>query len=378
MEPVFDRVKGRQDAIENIGAMYSAGQLPLALVGHFVGCDPVEAFLGLASTGHLIRSCEGTHFEREVATSAIEANAAKGCVVDMATFHIVRRLTLEAVVTAVCGPIGVTQQTVSAIQEKLHELEDRINEPDLSLSWRDGRIARQIKTPEEKRAAHALIKADQEFIEKNAEVIVAEGSADVDGDWLALLDQFDIGLLDEVRAAQGSGRLLLCEDQFLRTAAQTQFSVPGTWLQPVLMKALKVGLLSLSAYMQAIVYLIDANVGFISVSPDLLMQSVRGVKGHALPESFEKLASRLGGKTADLASHSNVSLNAVVQLWSDESLSYTRRQAVAGRLMEMLIRQQPKDRIRAVLQSWVARAKQEGLENLAEYVVQWVRGHFIE
>jgi hypothetical protein len=95
---MLERVRERHDAIASVAAKYDNGMLPLSFVARLLGADPVSTALGLASSGHRLKVCEGTPAERAKAVRAIAENDRKGCIVDAVTLHFVRRLGLERAV----------------------------------------------------------------------------------------------------------------------------------------------------------------------------------------------------------------------------------------------------------------------------------------
>jgi hypothetical protein len=190
-----------------------------------------------------------------------------------------------------------------------------------------------------------------------------------------LIERFGSSFLDEVQAAQGSGRLLLCEDQLLRTLARLDFDVAGTWLQPVLMRALARKVITVAEYRDAIVHLIDARIEFISVSPELLVSAVTGTTGHAIPSAFERLASRLGGKKADMQSHFTVAIGATIRIWNDNKLSPTLQQATLGHLLERLTAERSTEDVRTIVAAFIQRSPQH---EFADYIFGWLSGHFID
>jgi hypothetical protein len=237
-EPMLERLRDRHDAVEQISKLYESGAMPLSLVGRSLGCDPVEAMLGLASTGRRIRVCEGSHLERDEAFAAIDANGAKGCVVDAVTLHVIRRLKIEGVVTAICGPIHIVDDAVLRLRQKIHELKERIDEPDMSVGYRDGQYFRTEITPDQKKGILKLLEADRIWLADNATIIPAEGSRDPSPDLRPLIERFGSAFLDEILAADGAGLMLLSEDRALRALSQATHVVPSAWLQAVLMRAL--------------------------------------------------------------------------------------------------------------------------------------------
>jgi hypothetical protein len=378
LEPVLERVRDRHDSIQEINKLYQAGTLPLALAARAVGCDPVEAMVGIASSGLSIRSCEGSHPERSMAFQAIRTNGAKGCIVDVATLHVIRRLKLEAAVVSVCGPLGIVESTVQHYQDRVRELEQRPDQADMSLSYRDGQYYRTEIGPDQKKQALALAEEDRDWLAANTTIIPAEGTRDPDATWRPLIDRFGSGFLDELRAAQGSGRLLLCEDQLLRQLAFLDFHVSGTWLQPVLMIALDRQIITPQQYLRVIVHLIDARIEFISVSADLLVSAIYDANGPTLPPTFETVASRLGGKRADLRSHVPVAVNAILRVWDDEAFPWTLRQAALGQFLERLTSERSNDDIVQIIGAFVESDRWRGSPmSIVTYIVGWLRGHFI-
>jgi len=372
-EPMLEKVRDRHDAIQEVQKLYEAGTMPLALVARSVGSDPIEVMVGLANSGLAIRVCEGTHPERAAAMAAINANKAKGCLVDAVTLHIIRRLKLERAVMKICGPIGIVEQTAVRVQQRIHELGERPEETEMSIAYRNGQYYRQETTPEEKKQALALAQEDRAWLAANTTVLPAEGKQDPGASWRPLIEHFGSSFLDEVRAAQGIGRLFLCEDQLLRTLARLDFDVPGTWLQPVLMRALAKKVITDAEYRDAIVQMIDVGIEFISISPELLLSAVVGTKGHSIPRAFERLASRLGGKKADMQSHLSVAIGAANRVWNDDALSRTLQQATLGHLLERLTTDRPIEDVRVIINSFVQRSPQ-----FANYILRWLRGHFID
>jgi hypothetical protein len=377
LQPMLDHVRMRHDAVQNVAKNYDKGRLPLALMARLVGTDPVSVFLGLIDSGHKILVCDGTHFEREGAFKTIQESGAKGCLVDAVTLHLIRRLNLENAVETICGPIGIVEGTAVRIQEEIHRLQDGIDKPHMSIFYRDGQYYRDEVTPERKKQALAVMEADQHWLVQHAQVIPARGTKDPSASWRMVEEKFGSHFLDEIRAAEGSGRMLLSEDHILRGLARSEFGVKGVWLQPVLMEALGAKIITDEEYQRAVLALIDANEEFISVNGVMLYRSLRGLSGHVLPTEFLKLANRLGGPKADL-SHIGVALEAVQLTWRDRLLSVTLQQAMLGELLQNLTKDRTLEGTRAVLEGVAAVAKHELRDpQVVRYVGDWLRGHFL-
>ena len=378
MDEVNTRLRERHDAIEHFSSLYDSGAIPLALTARALGSDTVATFLGLISSGHTIRVCEGTHPERDNAFSAIDGNAAKGCVLDPVTLHVVRRLNLEKAVTAVCGPIGIVNHTWFRIQREISEIEERINEPNLSLFWRDGQVFREEVTPEQKRAALDVLLADRNWIQKDVAVLPAQGTTDPGSELRKIIGRFGSDFVDEILAAQGTGRLLVCEDFALRTIARTEFDVKSSWLQPVMMKALATEAISSDEYLKAVLGFIASRFEFVSIDGGLLAQTIAGIRSMDLPKDFLTLASRLGGPKADLPSHVSVAARSIEACWNDDKKPEVLRQAMVGALLENLTKGQTIENVAAIIVGFVEFGRtvlKDGA--FIQYLNDWLRGHFI-
>jgi hypothetical protein len=88
---------------------------------------------------------------------------------------------------------------------------------------------------------------------------------------------------------------------------------------------------------------------------------------------FDKLASRLGGKKADMSSHFSVAFNTVDRIWNDLSLSQTLQQAMLGRLLERLITDRTMDEVKQIMGAFIER----GGNRFTSYIVDWLGGHFL-
>jgi len=377
LQPVLDRVRERHDTISSVASKYDEGMLPLSFVARLLGSDPVSTVLGLASSGNRIRVCDGTEFERRKALRSIAANSRRGCVVDAITFHFVRRLRLEQAVEAVCGPIGLVERSVSFTQQKIHELEASLDKPSMTVFYQDGQYFREEITPEQKNAALAIQRADRAWIAEHAQVIPAEGTKDLSAHSDKLLEALGESFFDEVRAAAGSGRILLSEDLPIRTLAEAEYGVQGCWLQVVLMVAVDRGQVTFREYVDAVLELIGANEEFISLTTDLLVYLLKSANGHSLPSGYCKAVSRLGGQKADLPSHVSLALGVVGRTWFDISLSPTLRFAIVGSLLENLILGRQRGELDLIIQSFDDLAVSINSTALRRYLRDWRRGHFL-
>lgn len=378
LRPIAERLQQRQDAIATITSHYEKGLIPLALAGQLIGIDSVEMMTGLSTHGSLIRVSQGNILERNSAFSAIEENQGRGCVLDYLTVHIALRLGVVDVVGKICGQIGIVDGTAQLYQKKIFELEQMIDEPTKALLLQDGQIYRTETPVAEKRAALDLLKSEAAWIQNNCKIIPAEGKRDLSGDLRGIARRFGSDVVDELQAAQGSGLLFVSEDFALRVIGRDEFGVPVAWLQPILMRAKKIGLLSGAGYGKAIVTMIDARFNFITIDTSDIVEAISDLREITLPRDFQTLVSGLGGKAADLGSHINVALKALAFIWQSKTIPDVAKLAIVGELLSNLVKERSMPEIQKILGAFV-RFGDLNLRDFRfrQYLVDWGRGHFL-
>jgi hypothetical protein len=144
------------------------------------------------------------------------------------------------------------------------------------------------------------------------------------------------------------------------------------------MVALDDGHITRDKYAEALAGFIDGKLDFISVDPLTLLETLKGSKSHSLPANFSKLACRLGGKKADMASHLGVAIRTIEASWRDEELTWTVRQAIVGTLLYELSKERPLAELAIVLRAFAQVGQQLGDPQFADYLTAWLRGHFIK
>jgi hypothetical protein len=286
---------------------YSKGQIPIAVLARTLGRDTVDTFVGLIESKRPILVCDGTQQERNAAFAAIDANDHKGCIVDAMTLQVVWSLNLKSAVESACGPIGIVESTLARVQEKILEIEQRINEPDMSLFVREGQVFREEISSEQKRQHLAKMQQQKDWIASAFEIIPSQGVRDPSSAFRNLGRTFGQSLSDDLLAAQGASRLFVSEDRMMRLLAITEFGVGASWLQPILMKAEQSGSLSRADYNNAILTFVKSGFDFISMDAGLLVWTLHATKGATLPNDFVLCVKRVGGLKADLKSHIGLS-----------------------------------------------------------------------
>lgn len=370
---VLEDVKGRHDQVQAVFDLLAEKQAPIHVAASMLGADVIDVRYGLRDAGRMHRVCTGTHQERGKAIEAIQVNEARGCVIDALTLDLIRRLKIENVVREACGPIGVTGSTRDLYWRRLHEMKE-VGEPSTTLYWKDGQYVRYEPTQEEWNTALELREADLNWIDKYTTIIPAEGAADPPVNLRQLNDLIGLDFLDDMLAAQGSERILLCQDQSYRILAEQSLGVTGTWLQPLLMLARDQGILSSKEYNDAVIRLVDIGDHFISVDGGLLLEAARGQEDSLA--SFRLVTERLGGAEADIVSHIRVAVGFLGIVWTEEPHE-TETAKQTSLLLDNLLRGRRDWRNVVATVRWLFNWRFGPCPELDHYMARWLRGHFL-
>jgi hypothetical protein len=377
-EDGLDEMKGivaarSQHVIEQV-KQYETGKTSLGFLALATGVDPVEAMLGLSEVGATFRVSHGLPAERIAATKAIGTHEKEGVIVDGPTLHIVRRLALENTVSAVCGPIGITQITLDNLRERLQFLNEDRAQPSGSLSYVNGQLQLSETSAADLQRVREVLKSDIAWLEKNADVLPALPRVEPPAAFRRLSQLASAKPFDDIYAASGANRLLLAEDMATRQLAG-EMGVAATWLQPVLMIARKRGLLTNKDYARLLSDLSEIGEDFISADSDVLVAAYRldcDANESAPGRRLRGTMHSLGGANAEPNSHADVVASFLNQLWRDSSLGKQKQQAASG-ILRRLLRHRTTDagQILSYLDT-----KLRACPEARDYLRGWARGHF--
>jgi Flp pilus assembly protein TadD len=364
-------LRARSEYVQEQTRQYADGKLSLAMLAHMTGADPIDTMIGLREVGTPYRVAVGLEQERRNAFAAIAAAERKGCVIDIATFHCIRRLGIEEAVLAVCGRIGVTQATLDTYEQRLQSLHLFGG----SIAYRDENYYLTKRRPEELERVRTLIDSDMRWLKANADVLPARPQQDPPAIFRRLGLMRNARFFDEVYAASGSGRLLLVDDLFMRQVG-AMLGTHGTWLQPVLTVARDTGVMSPLQYSKAVSDLVGAGQDFISIDAAALagaMSLDRQEASATGPQRLKTVARALGGKNADVGSHCSVVISFLRLVWSSMPMQLADY-AASSEVLQAVLRARTEDY--AAMLSTIdlhMRAHRE----FSGFLRQWARGHFL-
>lgn len=372
-EPMLQKIKEKHDSSEEILNRYMEFPLPLEIFAEYLGADVIEAWYGLALTGRKFKVCNGSFPERGEARKCIEENGNAGCVVDALTLHIIRALGIEEAIAAVCGPISMTESSIDTFRLRREQVQSHGSQPFMTIYWRDGHYFREETTREQLEQTLAKINNGLDWIDQNITILPAESSEPIPDEARRIRDALSYSFLDPILAAQGAGKLLLCEDQSYRQFGRVEFKIRASWLQPVLMAALEQDAISQEKYCEAICNLFDAGHSFTSVDTNILSYALS--QGE---DKFEKIAKALFGESAEISSHLKVMLAFLHNIWSGRWPSLQEQKATSILLRRIFFGEWKNNIMDATVEdigSLILRHFNN--RRFADYFVNWLKGHFL-
>ncbi|MCX5822581.1 MAG: hypothetical protein NTY86_03520 [Deltaproteobacteria bacterium] len=373
LRPFLDRVKNRYNAINAAYKQYEKQPLPLELLTNSLGGDVIQVWHSLIGEGRIFRICRGNQMEREAAIDAIELNQHRGCVVDTLTFHIIRRLEIEDIVASICGPIGITETSIDVLRRRREEIRSHLGKSLMTVFWRDGQYFREEITADHLQRSLNAFEEDLSWIDEHCEKLPAEGTQDLPAEMRKLSRKIGRAFFDTILAADGTSRLLLCEDYAYRTIGAGIPGLRSSWLQPVLMSACDKKLITTERYSDAVLRMIEHGSHFISIDARVLLCLAKD-KNDSDGKRFDNVAEALGGPTADLPSHVKVAANFFNKIWNNYD-TLLRHKAQTGKILECLLRGRDEE-IPIIIDNIQLLVPSGGIP-FNHYLRRWLQGHFI-
>ena len=360
---------------------YAEGRYPMAILGHHLGLDAIDTFLGLyreCGTSPKVSSCRSD--DQALAKNALSRAKETGVLLDTLACYLIRRLGIEDKVATAFGQIGITQVTLdifadrlmAAKQTSLSDSGDGFKRTG-SLSYRDGRMVLTERTEQEVADQIALLESDLNWLKSDCSIVPAVAENDPDNAVIQLRSQAGGQFLDDILAADGSKRVLISEDFHLRQWGAELFSVEGAWIQELLFHLQTLGLITSGEVIKGTISLLDAGEQHLSISPERLWAAAGMKKGDEISQTeFELICSLIGQEGADLESHAQVAIWAIHGLWNNPQLLPVKHVATSTILRNLT-------RIKGVRYQKLLKYIANFFEDpaLKAYVLSWQKGHFL-
>lgn len=365
-QQVIDVIRRQSEGRERVLGYYGKSPVPIAFIAEAAGTDAIAFAESLRVNDISMETCDGTLPERLAAWALIRKHVGKGVVLDAVTFSDAVGLGALDAIKAMFGEVYIPQSVVDQIHELRERGEKKLGgERSASAFFRDGRFYFEEVTPDRERAREQAIDLRLKAIAE-CRVVPAQAPDDMNPIWL---ERFPRGSLDPVLVARERGLLLLSDDKWYRAWASTE-RVPGTWLQAVLMIALKRRLVSTRRYALLIADLAGMKHTSVSCNAADFVNLVEQAS-EADRARIYALAHTLGVKNADVSTHLAVLKGVVSRLWSETPVPLLKQWATA-QLLDATARLLPRrlftiGDLQALMTSVGGR----------EFFDRWKIGHFV-
>lgn len=374
-------LKQRADYAQGKAKEYHDGSYPIYILGYHLGIDPIDALLALkAECGFSPKVSSCSRADQDRASAALIQARKFGIIADASACYLIRRLELEKTIEEEFGPIGVTQTTIDIFARRLREAESSsISDEGAGtrkagvIAVRDGQIVFSERTKEEVERKIELLRSDLDWLKSGCELVPAVAKTDPDDTVVRFRREEGGGFFDDIFAADGSCRVLISDDFYLRQWAENIFQARGAWIQALLFHLEETGKVSVQTVVKGTIQLCHIGEEALSTNSDRIVTAARMLSSGELSEAdFIILCSLLGQSGADLRSHIEVTVSAIRQLWETRSLTPVREKAT-GIILRSLTRFQGGD-TQVVLDTVQTLLRDE---RISVYIASWRVGHFI-
>jgi len=334
----------------------------------------VELAAQVVRRGQVIRTCVGTHLERQAAIALVHSARDRGVVFDTYTAWVAYSLGLIGVVKYLFRRVVLPQSSLDELLDWRQRFEGSGDEPLMTIGYAEGEYFREEIPAERLAEAVGTINTGIEALRTELEILPAAAPTAPSVLELTLLDIARHGFLDPVYISMTENLLLLSEDLHYRNLAHQMHGRDGAWLQAALLVAADTRKMELEAYAHAVCDLAIQRHDHVSLNGATLVAIAIEEQSDPI-ERFKAAAAFIGTPSADVASHLSVGWDFLRAIWATDQ-PYLRRAKAAGVILERLTSLLARhNQLRPVYSAMIENSRRHPL--LRDYLISWARGHFI-
>lgn len=375
VEPILEQVKAQSETDAKLFNLHIAENYPLCVVAGLMGRSTMEVASQLSLRNAVVKTCVGTHVEREAAIALIADAREKGIVLDAYTAWCVYSTNHIATLKTLFPRMVLPQSALDELRIWRQKYEHRSDEPLMTIGYIDGQYFRQEHPPEELRKSAETIDKAIEVLSCECEILPAAAPSSPSRLERVIIDVARSASLDPVYLAMSEGLLLLSEDLHYRNLARQLYQRAGVWLQTVLMVALAERVIDGATYAQSVVDLAARKHDYVTVDVQNLMTIAEQDEDDAMPRLAAALTF-IGNGSADVASHSQVGWDFLLQIWRLGGISTLRKERACGMMLERLTSMWSRQGdVVIFLKKMITQT--DDRPQLQSYIRNWACGHFI-
>lgn len=371
--PFLNAVRQLEESDRAVADRYVGQKLPLAMVARMMGRDALSFASYVRQRGHDIITCDGKLPEREAAISLAVQHRDKGATIDLYTAAVAAQTGALPILKEWFGQLYAPSSTIALFDRLLEKEQGKLGKESMSIASINGQLVRAMPSDDEVRERIASVERAKKQVLDNATIEKALLPDDAPEAVANVAEKLGSSVFEGVFLAKKHRNVLLSDDHPFRIVASEIVELGSTWLQPVLMAARDAKMIDDATYSKQIAGLAKHRHN-TSINSDDLVRALKG-EGNLDYSDYVALAGCLGGKNAEMNSHTGVAVGFLLALWGDENPDVAHlRENATGRLLECILRHRQQDW--AVILGYIAAAT-ENKQGVLEYISQWVHGHFL-
>ncbi len=369
VQPVLDMIKEQGEAkLEATRQLYVAGPLPLAMAARAVGSDVASLAHHLRLSGFEIDTCGTDPKERESGRRLAAEKRGAGAVLDSYTAIVCAETNALPLVARWFGTVTVAASTLDELDRMAAQMAANRGRSTLTLAWVNGQIVRQNVDDAMIDGHLASLAQVREAIEAHCEVKPVLLPNDLEEEMVTFVRETAREDLDAMFLSAASGTCLLSEDLHLRAMSAALRKVDGLWLQAVIDAAQTAAAIEDAEVVRLLAALAARRHRHLWLD----LPTLEIIYRHASIDEFRAICTFLGGRTANMLTHSLLAIRFLRKIW-DEPGEDLRRWSFTSAILATLMRGQTRW---ALWYAFVWRCS-EYPEGLRKYLVEWMRGHFL-
>lgn len=313
IEPVLEQIRRHSMKERKRADVYLQHDIPLVLAAGVQRGGTLGFAQYLNSIGEQIKVCTGAPEELSEVLKWIQEHHRSGAVIDSFTAWHAAVLGILPVLKEHLGPISIPAHELSQLKAMIESSVDQSEGDSMSIGYRDGQYIRHIETPEKRAIRLGQMKSLVADIEKLCTVEPVQVPDHLPEHGENLIERLPPDTFTACIMA-GDTRLLLCEDIVIRQMAREVFGTKGVWLQASLYSAEQAGIISVSTYADATVYLAAHHHGYVSINTPVLFSVFERDNSQGLSQ-LEVLCDYVGNENAEIQSHTQIVADFVNAIW---------------------------------------------------------------
>jgi cellulose synthase operon protein C len=209
-------------------------------------------------------------------------------------------LGVADVVRSCLEDLGVVQTTIDMLRRLVAERSQEKSTQQGTFGW-DGQHYRMTKV-DDVAASRSIEEAEKALaFAERLTLVPSEAAGGLLAGSKEVFDDCDPCFVDTIYAAQGSERLLLCDDYMFRQLAREAANVEGVWTQPVTLSAAQSGAISGETFCDVVGSLVGADYRFTQIDRYVVLHQL-GKDRWENTHTVRRMVNQIAAPSNDAAS----------------------------------------------------------------------------